>query len=552
MKLRKVGVILFVLCVLLSAMALSVSAESAADGICGEYGENVEWSLDSKGVLTLSGTGPMQDFGEYISGSYAVYARPWDGRSITKVVVEEGVTNIGIHAFSFCDGLEAVEIASGVETVGAHAFDDCIDLCHADFYGDAPDMHMLAFVNTQTTAYYPCNNKTWTEDIKEQQSQYGWVTWRAAHSYENGVCAACGDGAATPTPTPTATPTPKPTATPTPAPTATPTPAPTATPTPAPTATPTPIPTATPIPAPTATPTPAPTATPSPAPTATPTAKPTVKPTVKPTPTPVPLKITTQPQTTYTKNGEKATVSVKASGAGLTYTWYVKNSGAAKFTKSSVTKAAYTATMSSAVKDRQVYCVVKDKYGKTVETKKVFLRMAASITTQPKNTYTKSGGKATVSVKAAGDGLTYTWYVKNKGASKFTKSSVTKSTYTATMSSKTKDRQVYCVVKDKYGKTVETKKVFLRMAASITTQPKTVTVAKNKTAKVTVKAAGDGLTYTWYVKDKGAKKFTKTTVKTASYSAKMTSKVNGRQVYCVVKDKYDKTVQSKTVSLKMK
>ena len=142
--------------------------------------------------------------------------------------------------------------------------------------------------------------------------------------------------------------------------------------------------------------------------------------------------------------------------------------------------------------------------------------------------------------------------MKDKGAKKFTKTSVTKSTYTATMSSKTKDRQVYCVVKDKYGKTVQTNTVYLRMAASITTQPKTVTVAKNKTAKVTVKAAGDGLKYTWYVKDKSAKKFTKTTVKTASYSAKMTSKVNGRQVYCVVKDKYGKTVQTKTVTLKMK
>ena len=90
------------------------------------------------------------------------------------------------------------------------------------------------------------------------------------------------------------------------------------------------------------------------------------------------------------------------------------------------------------------------------------------------------------------------------------------------------------------------------MAASITTQPKTVTVAKNKTAKVTVKAAGDGLKYTWYVKNAGAKKFTKTTVKTAAYSVKMTSSVKNRQVYCVVTDKYGKTVKSNTVTLKMK
>ena len=32
----------------------------------------------------------------------------------------------------------------------------------------------------------------------------------------------------------------------------------------------------------------------------------------------------------------------------------------------------------------------------------------------------------------------------------------------------------------------------------------------------------------------------------------MTSKVNGRYVYCVVTDKYGKKVQSKTVRVKMK
>ena len=56
------------------------------------------------------------------------------------------------------------------------------------------------------------------------------------------------------------------------------------------------------------------------------------------------------------------------------------------------------------------------------------------------------GQTAKLTVKASGDGLTYTWYIKNEGAGKYTKSSVTKSTYSVTMSSKIKDRQVYCVV----------------------------------------------------------------------------------------------------------
>jgi hypothetical protein len=262
--------------------------------------------------------------------------------------------------------------------------------------------------------------------------------------------------------------------------------------------------------------------------------------------------ITTQPKTTYTKIGSTAIVTVKAAGDGLKYTWYYKNKGSSKFTKTTATASTYRVKMSNTVKDRQVYCVVTDKYGKTEKSNTVYLRMAASITTQPKTTYTQSGSTAKVTVKAAGDGLKYTWYYKNYGASKFTKSTATTSTYSVKMSSTTKDRQVYCIVKDKYGKTAKSNTVYLRMAATVTTQPKTAYTKNGSTAKMTVKAAGDGLKYTWYYKNKGATKFTKSSTTTATYSVKMTSKVNGRQVYCVVKDKYGKTVKTSTATLKMK
>ena len=180
------------------------------------------------------------------------------------------------------------------------------------------------------------------------------------------------------------------------------------------------------------------------------------------------------------------------------------------------------------------------------------LREAVSITTQPKTVTVKKGTTAKVTVKASGDGLKYTWYVKNAGASKYTKSSITASSYSVKMSSTTKNRSVYCVVTDKYGKTVQSSTVVLREAVSITTQPKTVTVKKGTTAKVTVKASGDGLKYTWYVKNAGASKYTKSSITASTYSVKMTSKINGRYLYCVVTDKYGNTVKTTTVCMKMK
>ena len=75
-----------------------------------------------------------------------------------------------------------------------------------------------------------------------------------------------------------------------------------------------------------------------------------------------------------------------------------------------------------------------------------------------------SGATATVTVKATGDGLTYKWYFKNKGDSQFSlTNSFTGNTYSVAMDATRDGRQVYCVVKDKYGNSVDTNVVTLTM-----------------------------------------------------------------------------------------
>ena len=196
---------------------------------------------------------------------------------------------------------------------------------------------------------------------------------------------------------------------------------------------------------------------------------------------------------------------------------------------------------------------ITDQYGNQAQSKTFILRESVSITNEPATAaYANMGARVSVKITASGDGLKYQWYVKNEGKSSYSKSSITGVTYSTIMSSAVKGRRVYCVITDKFGKKVQSKTFILRESVSIVTQPKTVTVKKNATAKVTVKAAGDGLTYTWYVKNAGAKSFSKSSVKSASYSVKMTATTKNRQVYCVVTDKYGKTVKSSTVTLKMK
>lgn len=269
---------------------------------------------------------------------------------------------------------------------------------------------------------------------------------------------------------------------------------------------------------------------------------------------PAELKITTQPKTTYTKSGATAKVTVKAQGDGLTYQWYIKNAGSSKYSKSSVTSATYSAKMSSSTKDRYAYCVITDAYGNSVQTKTVRLRMAASITTQPKNVEVAEGKTAKVTVKAAGDGLTYKWYYKNPGATKFSLTkSFTGNYYSVKMDESRDGRQVYCVVTDKYGKTVKSNVVTLSMeeVIEIILQPTNAAAAKNKTVGVFVMAKGENLKYQWYVAAPGSSKFSKSSITDPYYSATMSASRDGRKVYCLITDSNGNSVKTKTVTLTM-
>ena len=262
--------------------------------------------------------------------------------------------------------------------------------------------------------------------------------------------------------------------------------------------------------------------------------------------------ITTQPKTGYAKMGEVAKVTLAAEGEGLHYQWYIRNADQTKYHKSSVTGPTYSCRMSETSKDRRALCIITDQYGNKVQAKTVMIREAVSVVTEPKTTYARYGAVAKVTTEASGDGLTYQWYIRNADQTKYTKSAVTGPTYSCKMTDTSKDRRALCIITDQYGNKVQTKTVMIRMAATITGQPSSVTVKKGATAKATVEAAGDGLTYQWYIKGAGQDSFSKSSVTRASYSVTMSEKADGRQAYCVITDKYGKTARSNVITFSMK
>ena len=272
------------------------------------------------------------------------------------------------------------------------------------------------------------------------------------------------------------------------------------------------------------------------------------------------LKITEQPKSVSAPDGESVTVSFTATGKGLTYTWYYKSSGMTEFVKTTAfTGNRYSVVMNESRDGRQLYCVVSDEYGYYAVTDTVTISMAdpteLAIMTQPESVTVAEGEYATVSFTAQGDGLTYEWYYKSAGMSKFYKTTAfTGNTYSVAMNESRNGRQLYCVVTDRYGNSVTTSTVTIGMQTplKITSQPASVTVAEGATAKVSVSAQGDGLTYQWYIANEGSSKFIKSSTTTATYSVTMNESRDGRQLYCVVTDKYGNSVSSNTVSIFMK
>ena len=85
----------------------------------GKCGDSAKWKLDADGVLTITGAGPMADYGAY---------GPWYIAHLTdikKVVVQEGVTTIGDHAFANLSYVTSVTIPGSITSIGAHAFEKC-------------------------------------------------------------------------------------------------------------------------------------------------------------------------------------------------------------------------------------------------------------------------------------------------------------------------------------------------------------------------------------------------------------------------------------------
>lgn len=90
-----------------------MNLETGETATVGNCGETATYTL-SAGVLTISGTGAVSDYafsGEWFS----------DYDTIEKVIIEEGITAIGINSFDYCYNISSISIPSTVTSIPASA-----------------------------------------------------------------------------------------------------------------------------------------------------------------------------------------------------------------------------------------------------------------------------------------------------------------------------------------------------------------------------------------------------------------------------------------------
>lgn len=106
----------------------STNTAEKKDSSKGHCGIDAYWELNSNGMLTIGGDGPMYD--------YRTAPAPWSDETmrdgIVQIMILDGVSGIGANAFADLCNVTAVVIPESVEIIGEEAFRACSGLKKID------------------------------------------------------------------------------------------------------------------------------------------------------------------------------------------------------------------------------------------------------------------------------------------------------------------------------------------------------------------------------------------------------------------------------------
>ena len=192
MKKRLLSFVLAVLMIASLLPATALAADIVDSGTCGTEGDgsNLTWTLDSEGVLTISGSGGMH--------GYVSSGAPWHGSRVKSAVIADGVTSIGSCAFYDCTSLTSVTIPDSVTSIGGSAFRGCSSLTSVTIpdsvtsigynaFGSCESLTSVTIPDSVTSigdsAFYDCTSLT---DVYYAGSEAQWKAISISSNSSNG------------------------------------------------------------------------------------------------------------------------------------------------------------------------------------------------------------------------------------------------------------------------------------------------------------------------------------------------------------------------------
>ena len=119
---KKVVSLLLAICLVAGILPLASASGTEQSGKCGP---SATYTLDGNGLLTIKGTGEMDDY----TSSELEKPAPWRAgssfgtqTSVKRVVIEPGITKIGDYAFCGLSAVSSVSIPGSVTSIGTGVF----------------------------------------------------------------------------------------------------------------------------------------------------------------------------------------------------------------------------------------------------------------------------------------------------------------------------------------------------------------------------------------------------------------------------------------------
>ena len=168
--------------------------------------------------------------------------------------------------------------------------------------------------------------------------------------------------------------------------------------------------------------------------------------------------VKTQPKSQTVRPGEKASFTVTAGGEDLHYQWYYKIPGSSSWKAVSAASgktASYVLTAAARHDGYRYRCKVSNSYG-SVTSKTVTLTVDSLpyVKSQPKSQTVNAGEKASFTITAGGDGLSYQWYYQIPGSEAWKAVSAASgktASYSLTAAARHDGYQYRCTVTNEYG-----------------------------------------------------------------------------------------------------